>query len=389
MPARRGDGRAWRRGAPTWLAAWLAWSVTTGCSVAGITAAPDAAARTTAALGPIAAQPADRLVDVTWRSDGAPDALRLPTGLVLDGRGRLWVMDVGHDRVRALPGAGEPGAQWGGYGGGPGQFRFRSLADGYRPVESSVILGGGIAADARGRLYVADPLNARIQVFDPSGRLLAVWGDGAVARDLFRQPAGLAVGDDGAVYVADSGSHRVLKLDGDGRLLLAWGGPGGAEGELRWPMAVAAGRQGPVYVADGGNARIQQFDRAGRFVRAWGGPGAAAGEFGGPVFLAVDGQGRVYAGDYANHRVQVFSGDGHFLAQWGRQGGGDGEFAYVGGVAVDGRGDVYVADIGNGRIQRFRPRAAWPSPTDATPTPRPAPPTPALAAPPRLTPTDR
>jgi DNA-binding beta-propeller fold protein YncE len=367
----------------------IAWGMLTGCGRDALPVAPDASAHATAAVGPIHVQPADRSVDAIWQADGAPDALRLPTGLALDGRGRrLHVLDAGNDRVQVLTAAGRPDARWGGFGGAPGHFHLRDPVDHNRSTDAGVPVGGGLAVDARDRLYVADAHNARVQVFDRDGRLLAVWGDGGEARGLFRRPVGLAVADDGAVYVADDVGHRILKFDGDGGLLLAWGGFGGDEGQLRSPMAVAVGRQGQVYVADGGNARIQQFDHAGRFVRAWGGPGAAEGEFGGAVFLAVDAQGRVYAGDYRNHRVQVFSPDGVFLAQWGRPGGGDGEFTYVGGVAVDGRGDVYVADIGNGRIQRFRPRAPWPAAPLATPTPRPAPPA-GPVAPPRLTPTDR
>jgi DNA-binding beta-propeller fold protein YncE len=327
-------------------------------------------------------------VALVWQTDGAPHRLRLPTGLALDGSGRLLVVDAGNDRVQAIA-----GTEWtmlgGSYGRAPGQFRFREATDFAEPFQVSIVLGGGLAVDARGHIYVADPLNARIQKFDASGHLLAVWGDDHGLGERFDQPAGLAVDRDGTVYVADRGSHHILKLDGDGHLLARWGGLGSEAGALSAPMALVVDRRGQLYVADSGNARIQQFDAQGQFLRAWGGRGNGVGEFGGDVFLALDEKGHVYAADTANHRVQVFSESGVFLTQWGRLGVEDGQFSYAGGIAVDGRGDIYVADIFNGRIQRFRPRQPWPAALAVTPTPRPATPTPVPSAVPQLTPTDR
>jgi sugar lactone lactonase YvrE len=52
-----------------------------------------------------------------------------------------------------------------------------------------------LAMDSRGRLFVADRMNQRIQVFDQNGRFLAVWP--AI------QASGLHIAADDAVYVAD------------------------------------------------------------------------------------------------------------------------------------------------------------------------------------------
>ena len=348
----------------------------------------------------VAVQPPARLVDVVWQRDGAPHRFLVPTGLAADGRGHLYVADAGHARLQKLTSTGQSVAQWGSYGSGPGQFVFHGPVS--SPMDSDVPIGGNVAADGEGNIYVADPLNARIQKFTGDGQVAAIWGRHGTNGDAFRLPVAVAVDHHGQVYVADRDNHRIQVFDQHGVFLRLWGGQGARPGEFSYPMAIAVDRHGHVYVADGWNYRIQKFDHAGRFLAAWGAAGDRAGEFGGPVFLAVDGAGRVYAADTFNHRVQVFGGEGSFLGAWGSPGSGAGQFAYPTGIAVDEQGDIYVADRGNGTIQKFRPRGPWPMAPSGTPTPRlptPRPPllTPVSTAlpasvpspPPQLPPTDR
>jgi DNA-binding beta-propeller fold protein YncE len=350
----------------------LGVTMTTAC---GIVPAPDPDVAGRAGILFIA--PA---VIAMWPADGGETGPGLPIGLARDQSGLLYVGHSGPNRIQTYDSTGRPGADWGSYGGSPGRFRFRHPT-GVQGSDGSVILGGRLAVDALGHLYVADTLNARIQVFDSNGNLLMNWGGADQGGGLFLQPVGVAVDEQGAVYVADRGRHQILKLSSDGRLLLQWGGPGTGEGELHEPMALAVNRQGQVYVADSGNARIQVFDRTGQFLTAWGGWGTAEGRFGGEVFLAVDAQGRLYAADYWNHRVQVFTGDGAYLAQWGFPGVGVGAFSYPSGITVDEHGNIYVLDLIPGRIQTFRPRVPWPTAVHRPPTPGDATPSPGLATP--------
>ena len=60
-----------------------------------------------------------------WATDGAPDALTLPTALAVGRQGRLYVVDAGNDRVQVFDGAGRFLTRWGGTGTDDGQFRFR------------------------------------------------------------------------------------------------------------------------------------------------------------------------------------------------------------------------------------------------------------------------
>src|SRR5262249_62145109 len=71
--------------------------------------------------------------------------LREPRGMAVDGRGRIWIADFGHSRLRVYD---PDGGSLGGWGGrGSGKFGFRELC------------GVAIRGDA---LYVADTWNGRI-----------------------------------------------------------------------------------------------------------------------------------------------------------------------------------------------------------------------------------
>ena len=54
-----------------------------------------------------------------------------------------------------------------------------------------------LAMDSRGRLFVADRGNDRIQIFDQQGRLLAIWRQ-------FGRPSGLYIDRHGVLYASDS-----------------------------------------------------------------------------------------------------------------------------------------------------------------------------------------
>ena len=62
-----------------------------------------------------------------------------------------------------------------------------------------------IAIDpAAGRLYVAEFLNNRVQVFDLDGNFIDKWGSLGSGNGQFVQPAGIAVDANGLVFVGDT-----------------------------------------------------------------------------------------------------------------------------------------------------------------------------------------
>ena len=158
--------------------------------------------------------------------------------------GRLYVPDIGTDRINVFDLAGKPLFSFGGLGTTPGK-----LAD---PAAAK------FAGD--GRLFVTDQTNNRIQIFDTNGRFLATWGRVGAEPGEFKAPAGIAFDADDNVYVTEVGNNRVQVFDKSGKLLAMWGRKGAALGEFANPRGIMVDKlTGRVFVADTGNNRIQVF----------------------------------------------------------------------------------------------------------------------------------
>ena len=72
-----------------------------------------------------------------------------------------------------------------------------------------------IAFDRKGRVYVADYYNHRVQVFSKDGRYLTRWGKEGSDKGEFKGPTGLAIDPAGHIYVVDWGNHRIQKFRGE------------------------------------------------------------------------------------------------------------------------------------------------------------------------------
>ena len=72
--------------------------------------------------------------------------------------------------------------------------------------------------DSQGRLFVGDGENARIQLFDQSGRWLATWSGFA--------PHGLAFDKLGRLYLADARANPLIRLTANGAIEERWGRKG-------------------------------------------------------------------------------------------------------------------------------------------------------------------
>lgn len=121
---------------------------------------------------------------------------------------------------------------WGGKGTGPGQFNVPH----------------SIAMDSRGRIYIADRSNNRIQIFDQKGKFLTQWTN-------FGTPWGLSVKKD-RIYVVDGTANNCLLIADikDGKILQK------IEGLVN-PTAVAVDSTGAIYVGEVNGANVKKFVR--------------------------------------------------------------------------------------------------------------------------------
>ncbi len=123
-------------------------------------------------------------------SKAGPDTFIAPTGVVIGANGDIFVAD-GHtprggqqdgDRVVKFSKDGKFIKSWGVKGAGPGELNGPH----------------GIAMDSQGRIFIADRMNNRIEIFDQDGRYLDHWMH-------FSRPSGIWIDSHDTLYVADNG----------------------------------------------------------------------------------------------------------------------------------------------------------------------------------------
>jgi DNA-binding beta-propeller fold protein YncE len=192
-----------------------------------------------------------------------------------------------------------------------------------------------VAVDGDGRIYAADYIGGRVQVFDSAGKFQTQW-----MVDTKMPLRALAADRRGTVYVVQSG--KIWRYEG---------ATGKALGEI--PYAEGWGFDDVAVTADGGLVAffrkmrddIVRFDASGKVVRVI--RNAVSSNSDGPELsmkIAVDGLGNIYALGSTQDTIFKFAPDGRFVTRFGGRGGEPGQLRAPHGIAVDGRGRVYVSD---------------------------------------------
>lgn len=269
-----------------------------------------------------------------YSGDGGPAteaALNEPYEVRFDGQGNMYFVEMqnhlirkvdAQGRISTVAGAGKPG-----YGGDGGP----ALAAQFRNPHS-------IALDGRGGLYVADIGNHRIRRIDlAKGTIDSIAGngekelpkDGESSKDRpILGPRALFISGR-TMWVALREGNSVWKLDLDAGTLHHVAGTGkkgfeppgdgpAKQATFNGPKGIALGPQANlVYVADTENQAIRVIDTAADTIRTIAGSGPDARGYGGdggpatkcklnrPHGICVGPDGTVYIGDSENHRVRA------------------------------------------------------------------------------------
>ena len=161
----------------------------------------------------------------------AQDIAFLPTG-------DFWCLEgiASGARVRKFSKDGKELMNFGMTGDGPGE------------------LGGhSITVDRQGRIYIGEPGNRRIQVFDQSGKLLDSWPN-------IRSAAHLSIDVNDRLWVSEFTANKILAFDLKGRLIYSgWGVTGTAPGRMYGPSQFWVDSAGNLYLAEIFGGRAQKF----------------------------------------------------------------------------------------------------------------------------------
>ncbi len=330
------------------------------------------------------------------------DRLDGPTGIAVDGAGRVFISDTGNGRIVVFDPTVEPArVSEFGAAGSVGEGRVEqparlALRDGMLYVadagnhrvavfdvsapatptfvrdygEAGVAGGGdtrfdtplGVDVDAT-FLYVADSANCRVQVVRKTGG--DVWdtlgaGGGCVGdgSDVLGLPSDVALDVRGHLYVADPGRLLVHQFHPDRSVLRVFGTTDTPyltdEWHLNTPSGVAAGPGGTVFAAEADGHRVLKYGADGDaewVVGQAGVAGDAPDGLDGPVDIAVDSSGRLLVLERGAERIRILGADGAPVGAIGGPGTGDVEFSAPEGIGVAPDGRILVADTGNHRVQ--------------------------------------
>jgi DNA-binding beta-propeller fold protein YncE len=184
----------------------------------------------------------------------------MPTDMAVTPAGDVFVSDgYGNARIVHINKDGKFVKEWGELGSRPGQFSIPHA----------------IAVDSKGRLYVADRNNVRVQVFNQEGKLLDVWNN-------LITPWGLCVTGNDEIWVCGSSPMRwrkedkalgcppkdqvFIKFNAEGKVVQLWTVPKAVDGlekpgECNWVHAIAVDSRGSLYLGDIIGKRAQKFIR--------------------------------------------------------------------------------------------------------------------------------
>jgi len=199
-------------------------------------------------------------------ADGTLNTARFdgPVSICIDATGNIYVADNNNFVIRKISTTGTVSTLAGNHSSG--------YADG-TGTAASFRSATGLAIDAQGNLYVADPGNSSIRKVTQAGVVTTYCGggpngagiaDGDISVARFLSPRNLFIDAESNMYISDVGSHRIRKITGSTVTTIAGTSQGfadgdGASAQFNYPNGITVDALGNIYVADGSNYRIRKI----------------------------------------------------------------------------------------------------------------------------------
>lgn len=332
--------------------------------------------------------------------------LNLPSSVVFDKAGNIYIGDRGNFRIRKIDKYGiittfagsEKGTGGYGDGGRAADARFNSIQ--------------GMIFDKENNLFIADGGDRRVRKIDKNGFISTIAGngetgyngDGISALSASINPFDLALDNYGNLFISDVSNNRIRKVDKSGVITtFAGSGISGYNGDsipavraqFQNPKGIFFTRDQSLLIADYYNHRIRKVDSnaiittiAGKGFWSFGGDGGEASRayLAGPTDVTCDKDGNIYIDDYLNYRIRRVDRNGIIntvvglgspdLVRCDGEGypttsvAGDGDPARSGSIfqpdniQFDNKGNLFIADTRNHMLREvlFNTRSFIPAP---------------------------
>ncbi|WP_434478122.1 peptidyl-alpha-hydroxyglycine alpha-amidating lyase family protein [Gemmatimonas sp.] len=206
----------------------------------------------------------------------------------------------------------------------------------------------------------------QIHKFSPTGTHLMSLGAPGGGKDsaFFWQPNAVVTANNGDIYVAEGHSSRagsnarVLVFDKSGKLRESWGSFGKGEGQLDQPHALAIDSKGRLFIGDRGNDRILIVDQDFKILDTW-------HQFSRPSGIWIDKNDMLYVADSESGSVNPPHGAWTRGIRIGSARTGEvtafipdpetkpANTSSAEGVAVDASGNIFGAEVGQKALKRY------------------------------------
>ena len=174
----------------------------------------------------------------------------------------------------------------------------------YSGYDSDVLNVLDVDFDSKNNMYVLDPKEKGISVFDPNGRYLKTLCTGR-----FNSPNELLIEDD-KLYIIYDNNKFIDRYDLLGNQEVSYNKQKTSEYEmdvLRKPIACATGNESEIYIIDGIGTDIAVFEKNGRFRLRFGNGAIERGELVNPIAIRVDRGGNIYVLDTGKGEIVIYN----------------------------------------------------------------------------------
>ncbi|GKT12745.1 MAG: hypothetical protein ISEC1_P1725 [Thiomicrorhabdus sp.] len=224
-----------------------------------------------------------------------PGGLQKPIGLSVDFKGNVYVADNSLARIVVF----DPEGKY--------LSSFGNKEELVRPTDVAVTADGKYA-------YVVDTggiesTSHHLVKYDlATGKMLQKIGTRGSGDGGFNFPLMVDIDSKGRIYVLDSGNFRVQRFSAEGKFEFSFGKVGNRLGMFSRPKGLAIDNDDNIYVMDASFANFQIFNDKGELLLFIGERSSInqPGKFALAAGVAVDEDGRVYAVDQIFRKVEVF-----------------------------------------------------------------------------------